>query len=142
VSFLTSPIFEGNHASIHIPDEVLARLGANRRAPLKVTVRNHAYQSTATGVGGQCRVVFPQKERVAAGVDSSAEIEVTLELDAGTREVAIPEVLAKALVESELKSAFDGLAYSKRRAFALQVAEAKTQATLERRISKVLAALS
>ena len=88
-------IGEGNHASLHIPDEVLEKLGTNRRAPLKVTVNNHTYQSTATAVNGECRVVFPERERLAAGVDSPVEVEITLELDAGVREVEVPVALAE-----------------------------------------------
>jgi len=49
----------GNHASIEIPDKNLAELGGSKRAPLKITVKGYTYQSTATGMGGKCMVVFP-----------------------------------------------------------------------------------
>lgn len=58
VTYKTRVIGDGNHASLHIPDSVLAELGANRRAPLKVTINGHTYRSTSTGVGGECRVFF------------------------------------------------------------------------------------
>ena len=66
-TYTTTVIGAGNHASIHVPDEILAELGANRRAPLKVTIGGHTYRSTATAVNGDCRVVFPQADRDAAG---------------------------------------------------------------------------
>ena len=37
----------GNHAAIEIPPEQLAALGGNKRMPLKVTVKDYTYQSTA-----------------------------------------------------------------------------------------------
>ena len=141
VSYVTKPIFDGKHASLHIPDEVLERLGATRRAPVKVTINGHTYQSTSTGVGGECRVVFPQKERDACGVHEALEIEVTLELDSGVREVDVPEALAAALESSDLRPKFDALTYSARKEHARQVSDAKTDETREKRIAKVVAAL-
>ena len=138
VSYSTQVLFEGNHASLQIPDAVLAQLGTNRRAPLKVTVNGHTYQSTATGVEGQCRVVFPQRERVAAGVDSPGLVQVTLELDSGARNVDVPGALERALTESRLREAFDAQTYSIRRAQARSVSEAKTEQTVQKRVSIVL----
>lgn len=77
----TTVIPAGNHVSIAIPDEILTALGANRLAPLVVSVNRHSYRSTATAVYGECRVVFPSAERQAAGVSGGDTITVTLELD-------------------------------------------------------------
>lgn len=141
VTYSTIVIGEGNHASLHIPDEVLAELGANRRAPLKVTINGYTYQSTATGVGGECRVVFPQLDRAGAGVSSGETVSVTLELDSGRREVDMPDALAQALADAGLRDAFDAFTYSKRKEFARQVSEAKAEETRARRINTVLSAL-
>ena len=78
VSYLTVVVGNGPHASLHIPDEVLAELGANRRAALRVTVNGHTYQSTATGVNGECHIVFPRSNRDQAGVEAGDEVEVHL----------------------------------------------------------------
>jgi hypothetical protein len=134
-------LFEGNHASLQIPDAVLAQLGANRRAPIKVTVNGHTYQSTATGVDGQCRVVFPQRDRAAAGVGSPGSVHVTLELDTGVRNVDVPDALERALAEFGLRVAFDAQTYSTRRAQARSVSEAKTDVTVRKRISLIVDAL-
>ena len=142
VTYRTTVLGFGNHASIEIPDEILEQLGANRRAPLKVTVNGYTYQSTAAGMNGKCLVVFPQKDRVAANAKAGDEIQVTLELDAGVREVAVPTELADALKSSKLLNTFNALTYSKRKEFARQVAEAKTEDTRARRIAKVLEALN
>ena len=142
VSYTTEVLGEGNHASLLIPEWVLTELNANKRAPLKVTINGHTYQSTAVGVGGECRVVFPQKERVAAGASSGETVTVHLELDAGYREVDMPEALLEALSLSHLKVAFSELSYSKRKEFARSVREAKAADTKSRRVQAVIESLS
>lgn len=141
VTYETRVIGYKNHASLAIPDEVLAELGTNRRAPLKVTINGYTYQSTATAVDGECRVVFPQRDRDAASAKADDIVQVTLELDAGVREVAMPEELSAALETSGLAEIFEALTYSKRKEFARQVSEAKAEETKAKRIAKVLESL-
>ncbi len=141
-SYRTVVLGFGNHAAIEIPDAVLEQLGANKRAPLKVTVNGYTYQSTAAGMNGQCLVVFPQKDRDAAKAKAGDEIQVTLELDSGVREVQMPPELTEALKNAHLLDTFSALTYSKRKEFARQVSEAKTAETRDRRIEKVLSALN
>ena len=138
VTYATQVIGDGNHASILIPQWVLDELGTNKRAPLKVTVNGHTYQSTAVGVAGECRVVFPSADRLAASATAGDLIEVSLELDAGYRQVEIPDALRQALEAGGLWGTFSGLTYSKRKEFARQVAEAKAEDTRLRRIDKVV----
>lgn len=141
VTYETKVIGYKNHASLAIPDDVLAKLGTNRRAPLKVTINGYTYQSTATAVDGECRVVFPQKDRDAAGAKADDIVMVTLELDAGFREVAMPEELSAALQNAALTEVFEALTYSKRKEFARQVSEAKAEETRLKRIAKVIESL-
>lgn len=140
--FTTTILGFDKHAAIEIPEINLKEIGGNRRAPLKVTVNGHTYQSTATGMNGMCLVVFPTKDRKAAGVDSGDTTEVVLELDAGYRTVELPSELLKALSKSGLKKKFDEQIYSKRKEAAWQVADAKTVETKDRRVRKIIAALS
>ena len=141
VTYKTKVIGEGNHASLSIPNIVLEKLGANRRAPLKITVNGHSYRSTATGVGGECRVVFPQREREHANAQDGDTVSVTLELELGYREVDLPAELKIALSKAKLLKKFDALTYSKRREFARQVDEAKAEETKARRIQRVIDSL-
>lgn len=131
----------GNHASIEIPDKNLSEIGGNKRAPLKITINDYTYQSTATGVGGKCMVVFPTRDREASGAASGDRITVTLELDDGYRHVDVPVVLNEALDVNELSKAFHDLTYSKRKEFARLISDAKTDETRARRIQKVVTAL-
>lgn len=131
----------GNHASIEIPLANLKEISGNKRAPLKVTVNGYTYQSTATGVAGKCMVVFPMRDRKAAGVHSGDVVQVTLELDGGYREVVIPKELVDRLNERSLTNRFRSLTYSKRKEFVRLVAESKAVETRLRRIDKIIAFL-
>jgi bifunctional DNA-binding transcriptional regulator/antitoxin component of YhaV-PrlF toxin-antitoxin module len=141
VTYETDVLGEGNHASLLIPQWVLDKLQTNKRAPLKVTINGHTYQSTAVGVDGECRVVFPSAERLAANAKAGDSVEVTLELDSGYRSVDMHPQLEAALSKSDLAEVFSRLSYSKRKEFARQVNEAKAEDTRQRRIEKVLEAV-
>ena len=138
VTYDTTVIPEGNHSSLEIPDSVLVQLGANKRAPLIVTINGHSYRSTATGVGGQCRVVFPSADRNAAGVTGAAQVTVTLELDSGHREVELHPEFDAALVAAGLREIFESMPYSHRREHARAIADAKADVTRERRITAAI----
>lgn len=138
VTYETVAIPSGNHASIAIPDSVLTELGANRRAPLRVTVNGHTYQSTATAVDGECRVVFPSADRAAAGVNGGDTITVTLELDSGHREVELHPELDEALTSNRVREYFETMAYSHRKEYARAVAEAKADDTRTRRVQAAI----
>lgn len=140
-TYSTVVIGSGNHASIEIPGKNLAEIGGNKRAPLKITVNGYTYQSTATGVDGKCMVVFPMRDRKAAGAVAGDRITVTLELDDGYRIVDVPAELDAALTANHLSEVFRELSYSKRKEFARQVSEAKAEDTKSRRIEKILSQL-
>ena len=140
-TYETVVIGEGNHASFEIPDKNLAEIGGNKRAPLKITINSHTYQSTATGVGGKCRVVFPTRDREASGAAAGDLVTVTLELDSGYRQVDVPAELEEALTVNDLSDAFHSLNYSKRKEFARQVSDAKAEETRTRRIEKIIGQL-
>jgi bifunctional DNA-binding transcriptional regulator/antitoxin component of YhaV-PrlF toxin-antitoxin module len=142
VTYSTSVIGDGNHASLEIPDDVLEQLRANRRAPLRITINNHTYRSTAVGVDGQCRVVFPLADRTAAGSAAGDTVIVHLELESGHREVTLHPELDRALVAAGLRETFEALSYSTRREFARKVDDAKNESTRIRRIDKVTEALA
>jgi bifunctional DNA-binding transcriptional regulator/antitoxin component of YhaV-PrlF toxin-antitoxin module len=127
----------GNHASLEIPDENLAEIGGNRRAPLKITVNGYTYQSTATGVDGKCMVVFPTRDREASGAAAGDRVQVTLELDGGYRHVDVPAALSEALASNDLREVFHDLTYSKRKEFSRLVSETKSEETRTRRIEKI-----
>lgn len=137
-TYQTIVIGFGNHASIEIPEKNLREIGGNRRAPLKVTINGYTYQSTATGVDDKCMVVFPMRDREASGAATGDRITVTLELDSGYREIEVSAALSDALDINGLSKVFHELTYSKRKEFARQVSDAKSDETRARRIRNVI----
>jgi len=137
-TYETTVIGLGNHASVEIPLGNLKEIGGNKRAPLKITINGYTYQSTATGVDGACRVVFPMRDREAAGVASGDKIRVALELDDGYRKVDMPKELVDTLKEQNLTGKFRDLTYSKRKEFARSVGEARAAETKLRHINKIV----
>lgn len=139
VTYETLVLGEGNHASLLIPEWVLEKLQTNKRAPLRVTINGHTYQSTAVGVAGECRVVFPSAERLAAKANAGETVQVTLELDSGYRSVDMHPELEEALISADLADVFANLSYSRRKEYARQVNDAKAEDTRKRRIEKIIA---
>src|SRR3954463_11005837 len=111
-TYKTKVIGYGNHASIEIPNKVLAAIGGNKRAPLKITINDYTYQSTATGVDGKCMVVFPTRDREASGAKAGDLVTVTLGLDSGYRQVYVPSELRNELAINGLSETFRDLVYS------------------------------
>ncbi len=140
-TYRTTVIGNGNHAALEVPEEILKELGTNKRAPLKVTINGYTFQTTATGVGGKCMIPFAMKDREGSKTKAGDEIQVTVELDSGHREVDMHPELVQALKKAKLFETFEARTYSKRKEFARQVNEAKTNETRERRIQKVLESL-
>lgn len=131
----------GNNTGIEVPAESLAALGAGKRPPVLVRIGDYTYRSTVSAMGGRALISLPKAHRDAAGLSAGDAVTVSLELEVGPRPVPVPPELAAALRDAGLAEAFERLAYSKRKEHARQVTEAKTDATRERRIAKVLEVL-
>jgi len=82
------------------------------------------------------------ENRQAAGLNGDEELEVGLDLDSEPRNTPPPNDLKAALVKARLLEAFEKAAPSRRKEFVRQVEDAKTLETRQRRIAKVVAALS
>lgn len=127
---------------IQVPDEIVARLGAGKRPPVRVTINGHTYRNTVAVMGGVFMVGVSAENRAAAGVGAGDEIDVDLELDTEPREVTVPADLAEALNrDPAVRRRFDALSYSGRRRHVLAVEDAKTPETRQRRIAKAVDSL-
>nr|WP_202467104.1 YdeI/OmpD-associated family protein [Streptomyces sp. SID8378] len=133
----------GNNTGIEVPEDVVEALGAGKRPPVNVTVNGYAYRSTIAPMGGQYLIPFSADKRKATGIGGGDAIEVELTLDTAPRTVEPPEDLAVALAAAPgAAEAFAALAPSRRKAHVASVEGAKTDATRERRIAKVVAELT
>jgi len=82
------------------------------------------------------------EHRKGAGLEGDEKLEVRLELDTEPRNTPPPKDLKDALLRARRLDAFEKAAPSRRKEFVRQVEDAKTLETRERRIAKVVAALS
>ncbi len=127
---------------IEVPPEIVASLGAGRRPAVKVTIGGHTYESTVAPRGDRYLIPVSAENRERAGVSAGDEIDVTLELDAEPRTVAVPDDLAAALVEDAVAArAFDALTPGRRRWAVQAVESAKRPETRARRVAATVEAL-
>jgi hypothetical protein len=141
MDFRTTVVLGGVTATgLQVPDDVVEKLGAGKRPPVRVTVGDYTYRTTVAPRGGAYWVPLAAEHREAAGVVAEQEVDVRIELDTAPREVVLPEDLANAM-DDAARSTFDGLAYSHQKEWVRWVEEAKKQETRSTRIEKTVASL-
>lgn len=120
-----------------VPPEVVAGLGASKRPAVGVTIGTYTYRSTISSYSGAFMLPLSAENR--AGVGAGDEVEVIVELDTASREVAVPEDFARAMEEVPgLRPAFDALAFTHRKEHVRAIEDAKTAQTRQRRIAKAV----
>ena len=132
----------GPAAAIILSDEQVASFGAGKTFPVAVTIGGRTARLRVARMGGQNMIGFSKAVRADLGVEIDQEVEAVIRLDAAEREVDIPPALAAALdADPALRAAFDALSYSVRKEHARTVADAKQDATRDRRVEKIVTAL-
>jgi bacteriocin resistance YdeI/OmpD-like protein/uncharacterized protein DUF1905 len=129
-------------AGIEVPPEIVDRLGAGRKPPVRVTIAGHSYRSSIATMGGVFMVGVTNEFRRESGVAAGDTVDVDIEVDTEPREVAVPADLAEALdADPEARAFFDGLSYSNKRRIAEPIAAIKSPETRQRRIERTVAGL-
>src|SRR5882762_4939871 len=82
---------------IKIPSEIIEKLGAGKKPPIKVTINGFTYRSTVAVMGGAYMVGVNAENREGAKVKGGDKIEVTIELDTEERVVEVPKELQQIL---------------------------------------------
>jgi hypothetical protein len=131
-----------NATGLPVPADVVGALNSGKRPKVKISLNDYTYRSTVAAYGDVFMLPLSKAHREAAGVQAGDEVQVTLELDTEPRTVEVPEVLAAALAEGGVTAVFDSLSYSKRKEYVRQVTSAKAEETRQRRITKIIAALT
>ncbi len=128
---------------IEVPGEVVEALGSGRKPAVSVTINGHTYRSTVASMGGRFMLPVSAEVRDQAGVAAGDTLGVDVELDTAPREVEVPADLRAALdADEQAGRFFDGLSYSNKRRFTMQVVDAKTAETRARRIEKFVGQLA
>jgi hypothetical protein len=122
-----------------VPDEVVAALGAGNRPAVRVTVGSHTYRTTVARMGGRFLVPLSADNRAAAGVAAGDEVDVRIEADNQTRDVAVPTDLADAFTrDHQARDFFQTLAYSHRKEWVRWIEDAKKPDTRVTRLAATL----
>ena len=128
---------------IPVPEQIVTGLGGGKRPKVQVTINGFTYRSSVGSVGGRAMLPVSAQIRDGAGIAAGDEVEVDLELDTAPREVSVPADAAAALAGTPAaRAAFEKLSYSHQSRWITSVEDAKTQETRQRRIDKMIAALS
>jgi hypothetical protein len=130
----------GPAAAVVLDDEQVAAVGEGaKRFPVVATVNGYTWRTSVARMGGEFLVGLNRTVREEAGVAAGDTVDVALELDTAPREVDVPPALADALAgDPEAKAAYDRLAFTHRKEFALWVGEAKREETRARRVAQAL----
>ncbi len=143
MKFRTTILQAGKTATgIRVPAEIVERLGAGERPPVRFTINGYTYRSTVAVMRGAFMLGVSAVVRENARVAGGDEVEVDIELDTAAREVTVPPDFKKALDrDPKAKRCFDALSYSNKRRLVLPVEQAKTPETRQRRIAKAFSAM-
>lgn len=129
----------GNATGVAVPEDVWHQLTPARRAAVTVTLGKVTYRSTVGFYQGAYMLPVSAANREAAGVAAGDTVDITLELDAAPREVEVPPALAAAFeAEPAAKAGWAGLPPGQQKAHATSIADAKTDATRDKRVAKVV----
>ncbi|WP_312674910.1 YdeI/OmpD-associated family protein [Microbacterium sp.] len=132
----------GPAAAILLTDEQVASFGAGKAFPVAVTIGGHTARLRLARMGGENMIGLSKAARADLGVEIDQEVDAVIRLDTAERTVEVPPALAAALdTDPAVRAAFDALSPSARKEHARAVAEAKQEATRERRIAKIVESL-
>lgn len=138
----TGLVARGPAAAILLTDEQVAAFGAGKTFPVLVTIGGHTARLRLARMGGENMIGFTKAVRSDLGLEIGQTVDAVIRVDAAERTVDVPRALADALdADPALRSALDALSYSARKEHARAVAEAKQDATRERRIAKIIEGL-
>jgi hypothetical protein len=114
-------------------------LWGEARPPVAGTVNGVPFRSRLMVYGGQTVLGLTNAFRAEAGLAEGDEVEVVIDRDDAPREVEIPPALQAALDgDAKAREAFDALSFTHRREYARWIAEAKREATRDRRAAKAI----
>ena len=129
----------GPAGAIELSDEQAAELSPSKTPPVVVTIGGASARLRITRMGGTACIGLSKAARTALGLEIGDEVDVTIAADEAERTVDVPDQLAAALAtDAALQRAWDALNYTRRKELARGIAEAKQDATRERRLAKAL----
>lgn len=138
VTFRTTLDEAGGPIGIEVPEQIMATLGPAKRYPVVVRIGDYSYRNSVSWYKGAFRIAFSAENLAGAGVSRGDEIDVTLEIDDAPRVLELPETLELTLSDAGVLDSFRALSYSKQRALVEPWIAAKTDATRDKNMAKIL----
>lgn len=140
-TFRTTIVRDGSTCFIPVTFDPKAVFGAVR-APVKVTLNGYTYRSTIAAMGGPPCIPLRRSHREAAGLEGGETIEVRLELDTDSREIAPPSDLLRALRRSPTAwKRWQALSHTHRSEHVQAIEQARKPETRARRIERAVQAI-
>lgn len=120
----------------------MTELGGPRNPPVVVTIGDRSARLRVARMGGRNALGLSKAARADLAVEAGDEVDAVIALDQAERTVDVPPALAAALdADPAARAAWDRLSYTHRKEHARAIADAKQEATRERRVAKALAML-
>jgi hypothetical protein len=139
MKFITKFFQKGNNMGIEVPEDVIQKLGAGKRPPIEVTIKNYTYKSTVGVMEGKYLISLSSEHRKSVKVMGGEAVEITLALDTEPRTVELPKILNEKLkIYATAKAFFDALSPSNKKKIVAQIESAKTEETLHKRLAKIM----
>lgn len=140
IQFKTHLQARGPAAAVILDDHQAGAVGEGaKRFPVVATVNGYAWRTSVVRMGGEFLVGLNREVRQSAGVEAGDEVDVCLTLDVEPRDVEMPPALVEALAsDPRAEARFNSMAFTHRKEYARWIAEAKQDATRQRRLEQAL----
>ncbi|SFR69319.1 protein of unknown function [Agromyces sp. CF514] len=124
---------------LEVPEAAVEALAGGRRPRVTVTVNGHSWETRVAIMLGRNLIGLSNANREAGRLVVGEEVDVRLDLAAEPTEVEVPDDVGAALdAEPGVRERFDARTVSQRRQSVRVIDQAKTEATRERRIAKLV----
>lgn len=134
---------KGAWCFLHFPFDVMKTFGTRARVPVRGTINGFRFRSSLAPMGGKHLMCVNKGMQAGAKVKPGDIAHFVMQRDDKPRTVSLPPALKKALAaKPTAKAAFEKLSYSHKREYALWIAGAKPQETVQRRLKKLIPMLT
>jgi len=127
----------GPAGALVLSEADVAELAGGKRAAVRVQIGDRTAALRLAVMGGEYLIGMSKAARSELGVEIGQQVDATVTVDDGPREVVVPDELAAALaVDAAATATFDTLPYTARKEFTDWVAGAKRPETRQKRVAE------
>jgi hypothetical protein len=143
MKFKTIIFQKGNNLGIEVPEKVITELGAGKKPPVVVTIKNYTYKSTVGVMGGKFLIPLSSEHRKHVQVSGGETVDINISVDNEPRTVEVPKVLKDQLkINKPAAAFFETLSPSNKKKIVTLIEAAKTEETLNKRLDKIISDLN